>query len=97
MPARPSPPDAGVPADLVGSDRLPEGEVAQVFLGVVVGVDPAARAGDEALGARTAQPPGGGERRNVEVVAAVGPVRRAGALEALDEVDHLLDALGRAG
>ena len=88
--------DARVPADLVGSDRLPEREVADVLLGVVVGVDPAAGAGDEPLRARTAELAVRRERGDVEVVAAVGPVRGARLLEALDQVDHLLDVLGRA-
>ena len=96
VPARVAAPDARVPADLVGSDRLPEREVADVLLGVVVGVDPAAGAGHEALRARAAELPVRGERGDVEVVAAVGLVGGAGLLETLDQVDHLLDVLGRA-
>ena len=89
VPAGMAPADARVPADLIGPDRLPECEVAHVLLGVVVRVDAAARAGDKPLGARAAQLAVRGKRGDVEVVAAVGLIRRAGLLETLDEVDHL--------
>ena len=57
VPARVSPAEAGVPTDLVGTHRLPEREVPDIFLGVVVGVDPAARAGHEPFSARATEFP----------------------------------------
>src|ERR1039457_403578 len=96
VPAGSSPADACVPADLVRAHSFPEREIADVFLGVVVGVDPSAGAGHEPFGIRAAEPAVCRECRDVEVVAAVGAIRRAGAPEALDEVDHLLDVLGGA-
>src|SRR5450755_730614 len=85
--------DARVPADLVGTDRLPECEVADVLLGVVVGVDPAAGSADEPFRARAAQASVGGKRGDVKVIAAVAFVRGTGCDETLDEIDHLVDVL----
>ena len=77
--------DARVPADLIGTHRFPEGEVAHVLLGVVVGVDAPAGTRDEALGARATQLSIRRECGDMKVVAAVRLIRGTGALEALDQ------------
>jgi len=94
VPAGTPPAQPRVPADLVGTDRLPQGEVAGVLLVVLVGVDAAARSGDQPGGPGPAEPPVGGEVGDVEVDAAIAAVGDTLCVEPLDEVDHLVDVLG---
>src|SRR2546421_8582037 len=94
MPAGAASADAGVPARVTLPHRLPEGEVASVLLGVVVGVDATAGPGDQPGGADPAEPSVSGESRDPEVDAAVAAISHPRRLKAFDEPHHVLDVLG---
>ena len=94
QPGRPSP----IAVDHDGSPgfgALPQGEVADVVLGVLVGLD--AFADPELLGVELGQPAVRRPRGDPEEDrAVVGPVGVAALEQRPDEGDHLVDVLGRA-
>ena len=77
-----------VPGRLVRLGRLPQHEVARVFLGVVVGVD--ARARLHALVIEVRELAVGRQRRDLEVDRSVADVGVAVLLERADQVGHRL-------
>ena len=95
QPGRPSP----IAVDHDGSPglgALPQREVADVVLGVLVGLDPLAD--PQLLGIEPRQPAVGRPRRDPEEDrAVVGPVGVAALEQRPDERDHLVDVLGGAG
>ena len=94
VPARPARPDRGVPRRLAGLRALPEREVADVVLAVLVGLDPLAD--PQLLRVEPGEPAVGRPRGDPEEDrAVVGPVGVAALEERLDQRDHLVDVLGR--
>ena len=92
-PAGPAP-IGRVPRRLAGLGALPEREVADVVLAVLVGLDPLAD--PQLLGVEPGEPPVRRPRRDPEEDrAVVGPVGVAALEQGLDEVDDLVDVLGR--
>ena len=94
VPAGAAPSQAGVPADVVRPHRLPEGEVASVLLGVVVGIHPAAPPGHQPGGGDAREAPVAGEPGDPEVDPPVTAVGDPLCLQALDQGHHLLDVPG---
>ena len=86
--------DRRLPAGLSLPGALPQDEVADVVLGVLVGGNPLPH--PELVGIEARQPPVGGPAGDAEEDrAVVGPVGMTGREEALDERDHLGDVTGR--
>ena len=93
QPGRPAP-DRGLPRRLARLGRLPQREVADVVLAVLVGLDPLPH--PEALGIEPRQAPVRRPRRDpVEDRAVVGPVGVAPLEERRDQRDDLVDVAGR--
>ena len=94
VPAGPARADGRLPDRLAGLGTLPQGEVADVVLAVLVGLDPLPH--PQALGVETGQPPVGRPRRDPEEDrAVVGPVGVAALEQRRDEGDDLVDVAGR--
>ena len=88
VPARPARPDRGLPGRLAGLGALPQREVADVVLAVLVGLDPLPH--PEPLGIEAGQPAVRRPRRDPEEDrAVVGPVGVAPLEERLDQRDDL--------
>jgi hypothetical protein len=96
VPARPARPDRRVPGRLRGLRSLPEGEVTDIVLGVLIGLDPLPD--PQVVGIEAGEPPICRPARDAEEDR---PVARAigvpGGDEPLDERDHVRDVLGRSG
>ncbi len=92
MPAGPARPDLGLPDGLALPGRLPEGEVVDALLLVLVGIAAAARA--PALQADPGQAAVGGEPVDGEVDRTVLPVGEPLVEQAPDEGRHGADVLG---
>ena len=93
QPGRPAP-MLVVPRRLAGLRALPEGEVADVVLGVLVGLDPLPD--PELVGIEAGEPAVRRPRRDPEEDrAVVGPVGVAALEQRLDQRDDVVDVLGR--
>src|ERR1035437_9516832 len=95
MPARTTRPEGRVPARLVRLRALPEGEIADVVLAVLIGLDTLADSHSFRVepGQSSICRPG---RDPEEDRAILGPVSVTSLEQRLDEGDHLRYMLGRA-
>src|SRR6266550_2523438 len=96
VPAGPARPDRGLPDWFAGLRGLPEREVADVVLGVLVGLD--ALADPHLLRIEAGEPAVRGPRRDPEEDrAVVGPVGMLAREERLDQGDDIVDVCRRPG